>query len=161
MKNKNNFIPKSAPLQPKRYINLKGSWEAHFYDELGNLFVVAFHTLPWTREKAHSISVLIQLPTHRKVLFTGRTIKSSITFLNDYLKENQTIRESYHYASVTYQKYKNQILVSGRTDLEVLHQEIHKKLRDKTNTVYLRDAYRGLSDLITIHRNHLLNPAAI
>lgn len=161
MKNKNNFIPKSAPILPERYINLGGNWEAHFKDELGNLFVIAFNTLPWIREKAHSISVLIQLPTHREALYTGRTIKSSITFLNDYLKENHKVRESYQYASVTYQKYKNQILVSGRTDLEVLHQEIHKKLRDETNTVYLRDAYRGLSDLISIHRNHLLNPAAI
>jgi hypothetical protein len=132
MKNRSNFIPKSAPIQPVRYVNIAGRWEAVFLDRKGNEYQIQMNTLPWSNEKAKTVSVLRQLPTHRQQI--GReckTIKEAVQILHKFLSEMSDEKmELIAQAREEYQKYSRQIEINkgNKDSLLSLLKEISQKI---------------------------------
>ena len=68
MKNRNQFIPKSAPIQPVGYRYIAGSWEAIFSDKMDNEYIIRMNPVHGRMDEAKTVTVLRQLPMHRMAI---------------------------------------------------------------------------------------------
>lgn len=158
MKNRSNFIPKSAPIQPVRYVNIAGRWEAVFLDRKGNEYQIQMNTLPWANEEAKTVSVLRQLPTHRQQIGPEyKTIKEAVQTLHKFLTElSDEKMEHIAQAREEYQKYNKQIekYKGNKVSLLSLLQEIEQKL-NKAKEEQLETYCRLHSRLLNILKREM------